>query len=115
MPSAPAIAFWLSPRSRRSRFNRAPRKSLRPDICKVVTGFTEFTSHALTHSHFSVQLFSSRWGLLLSSKGSAGMVDFREVVSAPAGRFDGIERPYSAEDVLRLRGSIHIEHTLARR
>jgi isocitrate lyase len=43
------------------------------------------------------------------------MVDFRQVVSAPAGRFDGIERPYSAEDVLRLRGSIPIEHTLARR
>src|ERR1700692_4630589 len=29
-------------------------------------------------------------------------------------RWRGIERPYSAEDVLRLRGSIHIEHTLAR-
>src|SRR6202166_3597642 len=29
-------------------------------------------------------------------------------------RWKGIERPYSAEDVLRLRGSIHIEHTLAR-
>jgi len=43
------------------------------------------------------------------------MVDFREVVSAPAERFDGIERPYSPEDVLRLRGSIPIEHTLARR
>jgi isocitrate lyase len=43
------------------------------------------------------------------------MVDFREVVSAPAGRFDGIERPYSPEEVLRLRGSIPIEHTLARR
>jgi isocitrate lyase len=43
------------------------------------------------------------------------MVDFREVVSAPAGRFDGIERPYSPDDVLRLRGSIPIEHTLARR
>jgi isocitrate lyase len=43
------------------------------------------------------------------------MVDFREVVSAPAGRFDGIARPYSPEDVLRLRGSIPIEHTLARR
>jgi isocitrate lyase len=26
----------------------------------------------------------------------------------------GVERPYTAEDVLRLRGSIHIEHTLAR-
>src|ERR1700758_1497042 len=29
-------------------------------------------------------------------------------------RWMGIERPYTAEDVLRLRGSIHIEHTLAR-
>ena len=29
-------------------------------------------------------------------------------------RWKGIERPYTAEDVLRLRGSVHIEHTLAR-
>jgi isocitrate lyase len=29
-------------------------------------------------------------------------------------RWKGLERPYTAEDVLRLRGSIHIEHTLAR-
>jgi isocitrate lyase len=29
-------------------------------------------------------------------------------------RWNGIERPYTSEDVLRLRGSIHIEHTLAR-
>ncbi len=29
-------------------------------------------------------------------------------------RWKDIERPYSAQDVLRLRGSIHIEHTLAR-
>jgi isocitrate lyase len=29
-------------------------------------------------------------------------------------RWRGIERPYTAEDVVRLRGSIHIEHTLAR-
>jgi isocitrate lyase len=43
------------------------------------------------------------------------MASFGEVVSAPPGRFDGIERPYSAEDVLRLRGSLPIEHTLARR
>ena len=42
------------------------------------------------------------------------MADFSEVVSAPTGRFDGIERPYSADDVLKLRGSIPIEHTLAR-
>ncbi len=31
------------------------------------------------------------------------------------GRFDGIERPYSREDVERLRGRIQIEHTLAQR
>src|ERR1700686_283384 len=30
------------------------------------------------------------------------------------GRWKGVERAYSAEDVLRLRGSVHIEHTLAR-
>jgi len=30
-------------------------------------------------------------------------------------RFDGIERPYSSEDVERLRGSVEVEHTLARR
>jgi isocitrate lyase len=30
-------------------------------------------------------------------------------------RFDGIERPYSREDVERLRGTIEIEHTLAKR
>ncbi|MBO9128709.1 isocitrate lyase [Bacillus sp. 165] len=30
-------------------------------------------------------------------------------------RWNGVTRPYSAEDVIRLRGSIDIEHTLARR
>jgi hypothetical protein len=29
-------------------------------------------------------------------------------------RWEGIKRPYTAEDVVRLRGSIQIEHTLAR-
>ncbi|MGH2451707.1 MAG: isocitrate lyase, partial [Candidatus Limnocylindria bacterium] len=29
-------------------------------------------------------------------------------------RWDGIERPYSQEDVERLRGSVQVEHTLAR-
>jgi isocitrate lyase len=43
------------------------------------------------------------------------MRDFGNVVAAPDGRFEGIERPYSVEDVLKLRGSIPVEHTLARR
>ena len=43
------------------------------------------------------------------------MASFDEVVAAPPARFDGIERPYTSEDVLRLRGSIPIEHTIARR
>lgn len=29
-------------------------------------------------------------------------------------RWKGVERPYKAEDVVRLRGSVHIEHSLAR-
>ena len=30
-------------------------------------------------------------------------------------RWKGVKRDYSAEDVVRLRGSVHIEHSLARR
>ena len=37
------------------------------------------------------------------------------VPSAPEGRYDGIERPYSVEDVEKLRGSFPIEYTLATR
>ena len=40
---------------------------------------------------------------------------FEDLIPAPAGRFDGITRPYTAEDVVRLRGSVAIEHTLAKR
>jgi isocitrate lyase len=29
-------------------------------------------------------------------------------------RWKGVDRPYSAEDVVRLRGSVHVEHSLAR-
>ncbi|MBY5316301.1 isocitrate lyase [Rhizobium leguminosarum] len=42
------------------------------------------------------------------------MTDFYKLVpNASADRFDGIERPYSAEDVQRLRGSVALSHTLA--
>jgi len=37
------------------------------------------------------------------------------VPGAPAGRFEGIERPYSPADVEKLRGSIAVAHTLAER
>lgn len=40
---------------------------------------------------------------------------FEDLIPAPAGRFDGITRPYTPEDVLKLRGSVLVEHTLARR
>ena len=43
------------------------------------------------------------------------MTSFDGCVAAPAGRFDGIDRPYSIDDVLKLRGSLPVEHTLARR
>ena len=41
--------------------------------------------------------------------------DFSHVVAAPSGRFDGIERPYSVGEVEKLRGSVPIEYSLARR
>jgi isocitrate lyase len=40
---------------------------------------------------------------------------FEQLVDAPEGRFEGIERDYSVEDVKKLSGSVRIEHTLARR
>ena len=37
------------------------------------------------------------------------MTKFTDLVpSAPEGRFDGIERPYTPEDVVQLRGSVQI-------
>ena len=35
-------------------------------------------------------------------------------VEAPADRYQGVTRPYTEQDVLRLRGSLKIEHTLAK-
>jgi isocitrate lyase len=43
------------------------------------------------------------------------MSDFAALVPAPPGRFDGIARPYSSGEVERLRGSVPVEHSLARR
>jgi isocitrate lyase len=43
------------------------------------------------------------------------MTSYDQCVPAPPRRIDGNARPYSADDVLRLRGSIPIEHSLARR
>ena len=37
-----------------------------------------------------------------------------QLVSAPEGRFNDIQRDYSVEDVKKLQGSIKVEHTLAR-
>jgi isocitrate lyase len=44
------------------------------------------------------------------------MTSFQELVPAASeDRFDGIERPYSPEDVVKLRGSVHIQQSLAER
>lgn len=40
---------------------------------------------------------------------------FEQITNAPQGRFDGVERSYTMEDVERLRGSFQVEHTLARK
>ncbi len=44
------------------------------------------------------------------------MTTFQDLVpGAPAGRFDGLQRPYSPSDVAKLRGSVNIAYTLAER
>ncbi|RHW19151.1 isocitrate lyase [Sphingomonas gilva] len=43
------------------------------------------------------------------------MTSFEDLIPAPTGRFDGITRPYGPADVQKLRGSVVIEHTLARK
>jgi isocitrate lyase len=43
------------------------------------------------------------------------MSDFSTLIPSANGRFAGIDRPYSPEEVRRLRGSIPVEHSLARR
>ena len=43
------------------------------------------------------------------------MTDFQTLIPAPQDRFEGIERNYTAAEVEALRGSVAIEHTLARR
>ena len=44
------------------------------------------------------------------------MSSFNDLIpNTPAGRFDGINRTYSAADVEKLRGSVAIDYTLARR
>jgi isocitrate lyase len=44
------------------------------------------------------------------------MTSFEDLIpTAPQGRFDGIVRPYSPEDVLKLRGSFVVAQTLAER
>ena len=43
------------------------------------------------------------------------MTSFDQCVVAPSGRFEGIERPYAPDEVLKLRGSISVEHSFARR
>lgn len=50
---------------------------------------------------------------MTAQKSPASLNDL--IPAAAEGRFDGIRRPYSAEDVQRLRGSFPIAHTLAER
>src|SRR5687767_1894822 len=118
MPISAAIAFWLSPSSRRRRRTRPPRKSLRSAISvklSQVYNVVECTRYNWTSFGGAFQHDLPFTVSTLSTSHGAPMTDFSSLVPASAGRFEGIERPYTPADVERLRGSIHIEHSLARR
>jgi len=53
--------------------------------------------------------------LTIKSHEGSTMTQFDQMVPAPAGRFDGITRGYGAAEVEKLRGSVVVEQTLARR
>src|SRR5206468_6586537 len=105
-----------SPRWRRNRLSRAPRKSLRwSTSVKLSNNLQKHKSSFDTAALFAATFTCPSGFPATSTNREFVMGDFGQVVAAPAGRFDGIKRPYSVEDVLKLRGSIPVEHTLARR
>ena len=55
----------------------------------------------------------AHWGA--SNREAPAMTDFDSLVPSTPDRFAGIARTYTAADVARLRGSVTIDHTLARR
>src|ERR671922_1391710 len=55
------------------------------------------------------------WGSHYQPRGHASMSQETKKDWAENPRWKGIKRGYSAEDVVRLRGSVQIEHTLAKR
>ena len=48
----------------------------------------------------------------MQQNGKNGTAEIEGYFGSP--RFEGIERPYGADDVARLRGSVQVEHTIAR-
>src|SRR5215813_5645148 len=53
---------------------------------------------------------------MIVKKGHAmAELTFADLVKGAPGRFDGIQRPYAPEDVLRLSGSFQVRHSLAER
>src|SRR5881392_2089255 len=55
---------------------------------------------------FAVRCHECRWRMTMAKT-------FEQLVPAPAGRFDGISRPYTPAEVEKLRGSVPIAYTLA--
>jgi len=54
--------------------------------------------------------------MMMQGASSMSKLTFKDLVpSAPEGRYDGIRRTYTPDDVARLRGSFPIAHTLAER
>src|SRR6476620_369851 len=104
--------------SRRRRRRRWPRKSLADIAQRLSTNAKNHKPTCDKPSLFDAPRIASPcfpfrdFGL---SYGRTAVTSFDGCVAAPAGRFEGIERPYNVEDVLKLRGSFPIEHTLARR
>src|SRR3954449_5439038 len=69
-------------------------------------GCTNRKDSRLALATFSQCTVTCRWRMTMANT-------FEQLVPAPAGRFDGISRPYSPAEVEKLRGSVPIAYTLA--
>src|SRR4051794_26095162 len=118
MPRLAAMSVCESPRSRRRRRMRGPRNSFAADTHTALSISPNYDKSCFDKqtlfaaAKLGVRVFSLAIHSANRSEKSA-MAIFDQCISAPTGRFDGITRPYSPEDVLRLRGSFAVEHTLA--
>src|SRR3982751_464327 len=117
MPSSRAISAWVRRRSWRRRRSRPPiRIALLVMELLSLTGIYSITPHNCKSS-YTIRDFTAKSVTYCAVERCNALVDpatGATDMTSPEQRFAGIRRDYSPEDVERLRGTVTVEHTLAK-